>query len=109
MFRHLIVLNIALIFLCTSGQSFAQNTTEHEVSTVSVGIAGLYRCEGQSYKGTVSITKTGDTYLLKWKLGTKTHVGVVIRHEDMLASSWSMGRDISGIVVYKIEQGPLPG
>jgi len=105
MYKHFIFINIALIFLCISGQSFAQNITESEASNVSMGIDGLYRCEGNGYKGTVLITNVGETYLLKWKIGTKTHVGVAIRNGDMLASSWTTGEGIPGIVVYKIVQG----
>lgn len=68
-------------------------------------ITGLYQCVGENYEGTVAISKVDEIYHLRWTFGDQTHVGVAIREGNLLASSWSTGRN-PGIVVYKIEPGP---
>jgi hypothetical protein len=86
-------------------------------ATQNPSITGTYECVGESgngamYKGTVKITKKGDTYLLEWEIGRSKHVGVGIIEKNLLCSSWATtlnGKVIMGIVVYRIENGKLIG
>lgn len=74
-------------------------------------ITGRYKCEGaspggQAYRGTVEISKKGDTYALKWAFGPgETYQGVGILEGNVLAVSYS-GTGFTGVVVYKVEKGP---
>jgi hypothetical protein len=80
------------------------------VAADKTDIAGKYTCEGtnpqgQTYKGTVEITKVGDTYKLVWAIGNaETWDGVGILEGDVLAVSFA-----SGVVVYKVEKGKMTG
>jgi hypothetical protein len=78
-------------------------------------ITGKYNCEGtnpvgQTYRGTVEITKKGDIYYLKWALNTgDTEKGVGLLEGNVLAVSY-YGGTTSGVVVYRVEKdGKLVG
>jgi hypothetical protein len=72
-------------------------------------ITGRYSCEGtnpagQTYKGTVEITKKGDTYHLAWSIGAgDNYEGLGILEGDTLAVSYYGGA--TGVVVYKVQKG----
>lgn len=63
-------------------------------------LAGIYKVEGESYRGTVAIRKNGDSYALTWTIGPEVHHGIGIQQGTLLASSWS-----GGVVVYEIGTG----
>ncbi len=68
-------------------------------------LTGLYRCEGEGYRGTVIIRRTGETYQFIWSIGSDTHMGVGLRAGTLLSSSWqSAGMGVPGIVVYQVEK-----
>lgn len=105
--RLLWVTLFALTFIGANLVQAAQNPS----------ITGTYECVGESgngatYKGTVKVTKMGDTYQLEWKIGRSKHVGVGIIEKNLLCSSWATTQNdkvIIGIVVYRIEKGKLIG
>lgn len=71
-------------------------------------VSGYYLCEGQNpggqtYQGTVEITRKGGTYLLHWTIGQETHGGVGILMGNLLSSSWKTKSGGGGIVVYRVE------
>ena len=72
-------------------------------------ITGKYNCEGtnpggKTYRGTVTITKKGDAYYLKWSLNAgDTYAGIGILEGNVLAVSYYGG--ITGVVVYRVEKG----
>ena len=72
---------------------------------LSEDLTGLYRCEGEGYRGTVIIRRTGDTYQFLWFIGSDTHMGVGLREGTLISSSWqSAGMSVPGIVVYQVEK-----
>jgi hypothetical protein len=67
-------------------------------------ITGVYRCQGDHYQGTTTITRVGEVYHLDWDLGREQYQGVAIRTGKVLSSSWG-----HGIVVYEIGAKKLTG
>jgi len=67
-------------------------------------LTGVYRCEGQDYKGTTIIRRSGSAYQLLWSIGTQSHSGVGLVRGNYLSSSWSVNgkENVPGIVVYEI-------
>ena len=76
-------------------------------------LVGTYKCEGSSgggntYKGTVEITRKGDTYHLKWSLSANEHyTGIGILQGDVLAVSYY--GTMKGVVAYKVDDDKLTG
>jgi hypothetical protein len=92
--------------------------TIHPAEQLTVpDVTGTYHCQGDNgdgtgYKGTVIISKTGDTYLLEWSIAKQTHVGIGMLSGKTLSSSWATmtdGKLIKGVVVYKVEKNKLVG
>jgi hypothetical protein len=79
-------------------------------------ISGYYICKGKeaggkTYTGVTVIARKKDIYLVQWMVGVgSAFSGVGIRQDNMLAVSWSMPIDKSGVVrgvnLYRIESGP---
>jgi len=80
-------------------------------------ITGTYDCvgdnsDGKEYKGKVTISKKGDTYILEWTIGKETHFGIGLLRGNTLSSSWATvanGKVIKGIVIYKVQKNKLVG
>jgi hypothetical protein len=71
-------------------------------------IVGNYTCvgmnpQGGTYRGSVSIIRMGDTYMMNWVVGTEKYAGIGILEGDVLAVSYY--GTASGVVVYKVEKG----
>jgi hypothetical protein len=47
----------------------------------------------------VSVTKTGDTYKVVWKIGDDTYVGTAIGNDKVLAVSYKSGAN-TGLALY---------
>jgi hypothetical protein len=79
------------------------------VELVDIDISGTYSCQGenaggQTYAGTVSITKQGDTFHLVWTLqGSESHRGFGIRHGEILSVCFVSGPSL-GVVAYRIRE-----
>jgi hypothetical protein len=80
--------------------------TAHPVDSKQ-DLTGVYRCEGEGYKGTTLIKRSGDAYQILWTIGTDTHFGVALHEGDLLSSSWTSREQIPGIVVYRIGKGKV--
>jgi hypothetical protein len=76
--------------------------------------SGTYRIEGANpggkgqYKGTVSVTKTGETYQVVWVVGSTRYVGTGIGNKDFLAVSYKSGND-TGLALYGADGGNWSG
>jgi len=95
--NHVRTLALAVVVLLPGARTAADDRLD---------IAGQYRCEGENprggnYRGTVSITQKGDTYILKWTLPEDQQVGVGILEGDFLSVSW-LTRGGAGVAAYKI-------
>ncbi len=71
-------------------------------------VAARSPVSGKSYQGTVSITPTGDTYQLQWKLPRESYGGVGIRRGNKLVVGWG-ARQGSGVVAYTRHGPDLDG
>jgi hypothetical protein len=74
---------------------------------------GTYNVEGKnpsgsSYEGTVTVTKTGDTYKVVWEIGSATYTGTAIGNKDFIAISYQSG-DNSGLALYGEDGGNWQG
>jgi len=80
-----------------------------------IDIEGTYNCVGdlgsdKTYRGTTTITKKNDVYLIRWTIAKDTHEGTGIRIGDTLSVAWKNSQGDSGVVVYVIrEKGKLEG
>jgi hypothetical protein len=75
------------------------------VATVALADpSGKYAVEGKgpdgsTYKGSATITKTGDTYKVVWVIGSDKFIGTAVGDDDFFAVGYKSGND-SGIAVY---------
>ncbi|MBM3770532.1 MAG: hypothetical protein FJW27_04435 [Acidimicrobiia bacterium] len=76
-------------------------------------LAGRYRAEGTNpdgkpYRSIVDIEQEGETYLVRWleREGRAVGVGIGIVRDNFLSVSYLSGRQL-GVVVYRIEKGPV--
>ena len=71
-------------------------------------IAGTNPGSGSHYSGTVSVSRTGQTYRVVWVVGGTRYVGTGIGDRDFLAVSYRAGND-SGLALYGAEGGNWEG
>ena len=48
---------------------------------------------GGAYKGTVTVTETGDTYAVEWVVAGQTSTGTGVFYQDVLSVAGSLGKD----------------
>ena len=66
--------------------------------------------KGGSYTGQVTITPTGGTYAVAWKLADGSgYAGVGITDGDKLIVGWGTANKAAGVVDYKLRGGALAG
>ena len=75
--------------------------------------SGTYDVQGASpagskYSGTVTITDTGQTFKMVWKIGSDTYTGTAIGDKDFLAVSYTSGSD-TGLALYGADGGNWKG
>lgn len=98
--RRFVVVSIAVLWSAVT--AFAADPT------------GTYKVEGANpggngkYTGTVSVTKTGETYQVVWVVGSARYVGTGIGNKDFLAVSYKSGND-SGLALYGADGGNWAG
>lgn len=97
--RHLIAA-VALLFSATL--AFAADP----VGTYNV--EGNNPGGGSQYRGTVTITKTGETYRVIWVVGGTRYIGTGIGNKDFLAVSYQSGNS-SGLALYGADGGNWKG
>lgn len=64
--------------------------------------------DGSKYTGTATITETGQTYKMIWKIGRDTYTGTAIGDKDFLAVSYASGSD-TGLALYGADGGNWKG
>lgn len=75
---------------------------------------GNYSVEGTnpggngSYRGKVSVTKTGETYRVVWVVGNTRYIGTGIGDKNFIAVSYKSGND-TGLALYGAEGGNWTG
>jgi hypothetical protein len=84
------------------------------VSALAADPVGTYNVEGtnpgdnSTYKGTVTIAKTGETYRVVWVVGGTRYIGTGIGNKDFIAVSYKSG-DSSGLALYGADGGNWAG
>jgi len=63
---------------------------------------------GGTYRGTVDVTATGDTYRVVWQVDRQTFVGTGIGNDRFMAVSYASGSDI-GLALYSPHRGDWSG
>ena len=63
---------------------------------------------GSHYSGTVTISRTGDTYSVVWVVGSTRYVGTGIGNKDFIAVSYRSGND-TGLALYGADGGNWKG
>lgn len=71
-------------------------------------ITGTNAGSNSSYKGTLSIRKSGTVYSLTWKVGTTAYNGIGILDGNTLAVGWGFGAAF-GVVGYHINANAAKG
>ena len=97
--RKLIMVAAAMLFAATS--AFADPAGEYRVEGTNPG-------SGNAYRGTVSVTKTGETYRVVWEIQGQRYVGTGIGNKDFLAVSYRSGNE-TGLALYGEEAGGWVG
>ncbi len=74
----------------------------------SYDIEGSNPGGGSSYRGTVTVERTGETYRVVWVVGGTRYVGTGIGNREFLAVSYRSGSD-TGLAMYGSEGGNWKG
>lgn len=82
---------IATAFLLTTSTAFADPSGSYAVDGKSP--------DGSTYKGSLVITKTGETYKVAWTVGGDRYVGTGVGDDNFLAVTYKAGTD-AGLAVY---------
>ena len=64
--------------------------------------------DGSGYTGTVTVTRTGDTFKVIWQVGNEHYDGTGIGNKDFLAVSYTSG-NVSGLALYGADGGNWKG
>ena len=62
-------------------------------------VSGVSPGGGGSYSGTATVTKTGDTFKVVWKIGSQTYVGTGVGDHGFMAISYKSGSE-TGLALY---------
>lgn len=72
--------------------------------TGSYAVEGTNPGGGSSYRGTVSVEKTGETYRVVWVVGSTRYIGTGIGNKDFIAVSYTADGE-SGLALYGADGG----
>jgi hypothetical protein len=89
--RSLLVAAFALVLTAVSALADPMGTYD---------LSGTNPGNGSQYSGTVSVQRTGDTFVVIWTVAGTRQVGIGIGKDDFLAVSYRSGNSI-GIAVYR--------
>lgn len=84
------------------------------VAALAADPVGTYNVEGSNpggrgtYRGTVAVEKTGQTYRVIWVVGNTRYVGTGIGNKDFIAVSYKSGND-TGLALYGADGGNWAG
>ena len=98
--RHLIVVAATLLWSTVAALA-ADPVGNYDVEGTNPG-------GGSRYSGTVSITKTGETYRVVWVVGSTRYIGTGIGNKDFIAVSYRSGSD-TGLALYGADGGNWAG
>lgn len=93
---------VTAVLLSTAMSAFAADP----VGTYD--ISGTNPSGGSTYSGTVTVTKTGETYRVVWIVGDTRYVGTGLGNKDFIAVSYRSGDD-TGLALYGPDGGNWAG
>lgn len=96
------ILLAAVALLCGTALAFAANPVG------SYRITGTNPGGGSTYHGSVSVTRTGQTYRVVWVIGGKRYTGTGIGNREGLAVSYRSG-NATGVALYGADGGNWEG
>jgi hypothetical protein len=91
-----LIIGTVLALVVTVASSLADPAGTYRVSGTNPG-------NGTTYSGTVTVERTGDTFLVRWTIAGSRQIGVGIGKDDFLAVSYRSGDSI-GIALYRPDQ-----
>jgi hypothetical protein len=96
------ILAILVALLIGTATAFAADPVGH------YGVSGTNPGSGTQYGGTVSVTRTGETYRVIWVVGGTRYVGTGIGDRNFLAVSYRAGNE-TGLALYGADGGNWAG
>lgn len=97
--RHLMAVTVALLF-CVVAAYAADPVGKYTIQGSNPG--------GGKYTGTVSVTRTGETYRVIWLVGGTRYIGTGIGNNNFIAVSYRSGSD-TGLALYGADGGNWAG
>lgn len=96
------VFAVAAALLWSASLAFAADPTgNYTISGTNPGGNG-------TYSGSVTVTKTGETYRVIWVVGGTRYIGTGIGNKDFIAVSYKSGSD-TGLALYGADGGNWAG
>jgi hypothetical protein len=93
---------IALALLWSATVAFAADPTGNYT------IKGTNPGGNGTYSGSVTVSKTGETYRVVWVVGGTRYIGTGIGNKDFIAVSYKSGND-TGLALYGADGGNWAG
>jgi hypothetical protein len=91
----------ALACLCLPLSAFADPVGRYDIEGTNPG-------SKETYRGTVAVERTGDTYRVVWEVGGSRYVGTGIGTKEFIAVSYRSGNN-TGLALYGNEGGIWQG
>ena len=98
--RHFFAVTAALLWSVVAAFA-ADPVGTYDVSGTNPG-------GGSKYSGTVTVSKTGQTYRVVWVVGSTRYIGTGIGNKDFIAVSYRSGND-TGLALYGADGGNWAG
>jgi hypothetical protein len=98
--RRFFVVSLALLWSAVAAYA-ADPTGKYTIEGTNPGGKG-------TYSGSVSVTKTGETYRVVWVVGGTRYIGTGIGDKNFLAVSYKSGND-TGLALYGADGGNWTG
>lgn len=93
---------VAVALLCSSALAFAADPAG------SYSVSGTNPGNGSSYRGSVTVSRTGNTYRVIWVVGGTRYTGTGIGNREGLAVSYRSGNS-TGLALYGSDGGNWQG
>jgi len=97
------------LFAATAAAAVLWSATAFAADPVgSYSVEGANPGGGSKYRGTVTVTKTGETYRVVWVVAGTRYIGTGIGDKDFIAVSYKSGGD-TGLALYGADGGNWAG
>jgi hypothetical protein len=90
-----------LLLLAMGAAAMAGGTSQVQAQAPVESFATEGVIGGQSYRGTVAVQQTGDTYALLWRTGNEEIRGVGILRNNLLITGFVAANNVGGFAYYQ--------